>query len=118
MYSLFDYKDFRDGLDAENICKSFDAIPHESRTDGLEHKIRWKLIRDGDKIRSQRQNNEQTSFVFCEGESEVAYISHLRSNTVRYSDYPKKSDSNISVQIMKLQEQGGLYLQAKMMNNV
>ncbi len=41
-------------------------------------------------------------FVFCEGESEVAYISHLRSQyRVPIQIIPKKSDSNISVRYIE-----------------
>lgn len=41
-------------------------------------------------------------FVFCEGESEVAYISHLRSQyRVPIQIIPKKSDSNISVKYIR-----------------
>lgn len=41
-------------------------------------------------------------FVFCEGESEVAYISHLRSQyRVPLQIIPKKSDSNISVRYIE-----------------
>lgn len=37
-------------------------------------------------------------FVFCEGESEVAYVSHLRTQyRVPIQIIPRKSDSNISV---------------------
>lgn len=37
-------------------------------------------------------------FVFCEGESEVAYVSHLRSlYRVPIQIIPRKSDSNISI---------------------
>lgn len=41
-------------------------------------------------------------FVFCEGESEVAYISHLRSQyRVPLQIISKKSDSNISVRYIE-----------------
>ena len=41
-------------------------------------------------------------FVFCEGESEVAYISHLRSQyRAPIQIIPKKSDSNISVKYIE-----------------
>lgn len=41
-------------------------------------------------------------FVFCEGESEVAYISHLRSQyRVPLQIIPRKSDSNISVRYIE-----------------
>ncbi len=41
-------------------------------------------------------------FVFCEGESEVTYISHLRSQyRVPIQIIPRKSDSNISVRYIE-----------------
>lgn len=41
-------------------------------------------------------------FVFCESESEVAYISHLRSQyRVPLQIIPRKSDSNISVRYIE-----------------
>lgn len=41
-------------------------------------------------------------FVFCEGESEVAYISYLRSQyRVPIQIIPRKSDSNISVRYIE-----------------
>ena len=41
-------------------------------------------------------------FVFCEGESEVAYISHLRSQyRAPIQIIPRKSDSNISVRYIE-----------------
>lgn len=41
-------------------------------------------------------------FVFCEGESEVAYVSHLRTQyRVPIQIIPRKSDSNISVRYIE-----------------
>mgnify|MGYP001413633919 CR=1 FL=1 len=40
--------------------------------------------------KSKGKTMKPNFFVFCEGESEVAYISHLRSQYRAYSDYPKK----------------------------
>lgn len=47
--------------------------------------------------KSKGKTMKPNFFVFCEGESEVAYISHLRSQyRVPIQIIPKKSDSNIS----------------------
>ena len=41
-------------------------------------------------------------FVFCEGETEVAYVSHLRSQyRVPIQIIPRKSDSNISIRYIE-----------------
>ncbi len=47
--------------------------------------------------KSKGKTMKPNFFVFCEGESEIAYISHLRSQyRVPIQIIPKKSDSNIS----------------------
>ena len=48
--------------------------------------------------RSKGKTMRPNFFVFCEGESEVAYVSHLRTQyRVPIQIIPRKSDSNISV---------------------
>ena len=48
--------------------------------------------------KSKGKTMKPNFFVFCEGESEVAYISHLRSQyRVPIQIIPRKSDSNISL---------------------
>ena len=48
--------------------------------------------------KSKGKTMKPNFFVFCEGESEVAYISHLRSQyRAPIQIIPRKSDSNISV---------------------
>lgn len=52
--------------------------------------------------KSKGKTMKPNFFVFCEGKSEVAYISHLRSQyRVPIQIIPKKSDSNISVRYME-----------------
>lgn len=52
--------------------------------------------------KSKGKTMKPNFFVFCEGESEVAYISHLRSQyRVPLQIIPKKSDSNISVRYIE-----------------
>lgn len=57
----------------------------------------------GRKIRkSKGKTMKPNFFVFCEGESEVAYISHLRSQyRVPIQIISKKSDSNISIRYIE-----------------
>ena len=51
--------------------------------------------------KSKGKTMKPNFFVFCEGESEVAYISHLRSQyRAPIQIIPRKSDSNISVRYM------------------
>ena len=52
--------------------------------------------------KSKGKTMKPNFFVFCEGESEAAYISHLRSQyRVPIQIIPKKSDSNISVRYIE-----------------
>lgn len=52
--------------------------------------------------KSKGKTMKPNFFVFCEGESEVAYISHLRSQyRVPIQIIPRKSDSNISVRYIE-----------------
>ncbi len=57
----------------------------------------------GRRIRKSRGKTMKPNFfVFCEGESEVAYISHLRSQyRVPIQIIPRKSDSNISIRYIE-----------------
>ena len=52
--------------------------------------------------KSKGKTMKPNFFVFCEGESEVAYISHLRSQyRAPIQIIPRKSDSNISVRYIE-----------------
>ena len=52
--------------------------------------------------KSKGKTMKPNFFVFCEGKSEVAYISHLRSQyRVPIQLIPKKSNSNISVRYIE-----------------
>ena len=52
--------------------------------------------------KSKGKTMKPNFFVFCEGESEVAYIGHLRSQyRVPIQIIPKKSDSNISTRYIE-----------------
>ena len=52
--------------------------------------------------KSKGKTMKPNFFVFCEGESEVTYISHLRSQyRVPLQIIPRKSDSNISVRYIE-----------------
>ena len=52
--------------------------------------------------KSKGKTMKPNFFVFCEGESEVAYISHLRSQyRVPLQIIPRKSNSNISVRYIE-----------------
>ncbi len=52
--------------------------------------------------KSKGKTMKPNFFVFCEGESEVAYISHLRSQyRVPIQIIPRKSDSNISIRYIE-----------------
>ncbi len=52
--------------------------------------------------KSKGKTMKPNFFVFCEGESEVAYISYLRSQyRVPLQIIPRKSDSNISVRYIE-----------------
>lgn len=52
--------------------------------------------------KSKGKTMKPNFFVFCEGESEVAYISHLRSQyRAPIQIMPRKSDSNISVRYIE-----------------
>ena len=54
------------------------------------------------KRKSKGKTMKPNFFVFCEGESEVAYISHLRSQyRAPIQIIPRKSDSNISVRYIE-----------------
>ena len=57
----------------------------------------------GRQIRNPKAKTMKPNFfVFCEGESEVAYISHLRSQyRAPIQIIPRKSDSNISVRYIE-----------------
>lgn len=65
--------------------------------------------------KSKGKTMKPNFFVFCEGESEVAYISHLRSQyRVPIQIIPRKSDSNISVRYIIV---NGNMLQPKMIKH-
>ena len=52
--------------------------------------------------KSKGKTMKPNFFVFCEGESEVAYISYLRSQyRVPIQIIPRKSDSNISIRYIE-----------------
>lgn len=52
--------------------------------------------------KSKGKTMKPNFFVFCEGETEVTYISHLRSQyRVPIQIIPRKSDSNISIRYIK-----------------
>ena len=82
------------------FARSFRCHPVYWRTDGQFYKIETDM---GRQIRkSKGKTMKPNFFVFCEGESEVAYISHLRSQyRAPIQIIPRKSDSNISVRYIE-----------------